>query len=103
MSTVKRKATVGTVVSNKMDKTAVVAVEWKRSHPLYKKSMKRTSKFAAHDERNECRVGDSVRIVETRPLSRNKRWRVAQILQRREVPEVKPGEIDGRGETGSEG
>jgi len=77
-----RKTRVGVVVSDKMDKTVVVAVETLVQHPLYKKTMKRTTKFKAHDENNECRVGDKVLIMETRPLSKEKRWRVVQILER---------------------
>lgn len=77
-----RKTRVGVVVSDKMDKTVVVAVERLVQHPLYKKTIKRTTKFKAHDENNECRVGDKVLIMETRPLSKEKRWRVVQILER---------------------
>jgi small subunit ribosomal protein S17 len=68
-----------------MNKTVIVAVEYTRPHPLYKKPMRRTSRFAAHDERNLCRTGDIVRIEETRPLSRTKRWIVREIVQRSEV------------------
>ncbi|HHY77053.1 MAG TPA: 30S ribosomal protein S17 [Clostridiales bacterium] len=78
----KRKTRIGRVVSDKMDKTVVVAIETLVRHPLYKKSIKRTTKFKAHDENNECRVGDRVLIMETRPLSREKRWRVVEILER---------------------
>ena len=81
----RRQMKVGRVVSDKMDKTVIVAVEYTRQHPIYKKAMKRTSKFAAHDERNECRIGDVVRIEETRPLSKTKRWVVREVLQRRVV------------------
>lgn len=77
-----RKVRVGVVVSDKNNKTRVVAVETLVEHPLYKKRVKRTKKFHAHDERNESRVGDRVRIVETRPLSKLKRWRVVEILER---------------------
>jgi small subunit ribosomal protein S17 len=73
---------VGRVVSNKNDKTVVVAVDYLKRHRLYKKMLRRTSKFHAHDEGNECQMGDLVRIVETRPLSKLKRWRVAEIIQR---------------------
>jgi len=90
----KRKTKVGRVVSNKMDKTVVVAVETLRHHPLYKKTIKRAVKFKAHDENNECGAGDIVRIVETRPLSRHKRWRVAEIITKGKVIEVQPKEID---------
>lgn len=78
-----RRATkIGIVTSDKMDKTVVVAVDRFVRHPLYKKIVRRTSKFMAHDEKNQCRVGDRVRIVETRPLSRHKRWRVVEVLAR---------------------
>ena len=77
-----RKTQVGTVVSDKMDKTVVVAVERMVTHPLYKRTLRRTKKFKAHDEENSCRAGDLVRIVETRPLSKEKRWRVVEIIRR---------------------
>ena len=77
-----RKERVGTVVSDKMDKTVVVAIEDKYKHPLYKKTVKRTKKFKAHDELNSCGVGDKVRIVETRKLSKDKNWRVAEIIEK---------------------
>ena len=77
-----RKKKIGRVVSDKMDKTIVVAVETKVRHPLYGKTMNRTTKFKAHDENNECRIGDTVKIVETRPLSKDKCWRVVEILER---------------------
>ncbi|NLW22801.1 MAG: 30S ribosomal protein S17 [Tissierellia bacterium] len=77
-----RKVRIGHVVSDKMDKTVVVAVETFVTHPIYKKQIKRTTKFKAHDENNECRVGDLVRIMETRPLSKEKRWRVVNIIER---------------------
>ena len=89
----KHKTRIGRVVSNKMDKTVVVAVETSRHHPLYKKTIKRTVKYKAHDENNKCGLGDIVRIVETRPLSRHKRWRVAEIITKREVVEIQPKEI----------
>ncbi|HHY13584.1 MAG TPA: 30S ribosomal protein S17 [Thermoanaerobacterales bacterium] len=78
----RRKVRVGKVVSDKMDKTAVVAVETLVRHPLYGKIIKRTSKFKAHDENNECAIGDKVKIMETRPLSKDKRWRVTNILEK---------------------
>ncbi|RKD25431.1 30S ribosomal protein S17 [Caminicella sporogenes] len=78
----RRKVRVGRVVSDKMDKTVVVAVEDFVRHPLYGKAVKRTKKFKAHDENNECRIGDKVRIMETRPLSKEKRWRVTDIIER---------------------
>ena len=77
-----RKTRVGVVVSDKMDKTIVVAVKDSVQHPLYKKIMKRTVKFKAHDEKNECRVGDRVSIMETRPLSKDKRWRLVEIIEK---------------------
>jgi len=89
----KRKTRIGHVVSNKMDKTAVVAIKTARRHPLYKKTIKRTVKYKAHDENNECGLGDVVRIEETRPLSRYKRWRVVEIITKGKVVEVQPEEI----------
>lgn len=77
-----RKTRVGVVVSDKMDKTVVVAVKDSVQHPLYKKIMKRTVKFKAHDENNECGVGDRVLIMETRPLSKDKRWRMVKIVEK---------------------
>ncbi|MGI6149480.1 MAG: 30S ribosomal protein S17 [Firmicutes bacterium] len=77
-----RRTRVGTVISDKMDKTVVVSVERVVRHPLYGKTVRRTVKFKAHDENNECRVGDRVRIMETRPLSKDKRWRVMQIVEK---------------------
>jgi small subunit ribosomal protein S17 len=77
-----RKAKIGKVVSNKMDKAIVVSIETLIIHPLYKKSVKRTTKFKAHDENNECNIGDRVKIMETRPLSKEKRWRLVEILER---------------------
>ena len=77
-----RKTRVGMVVSDKMDKTVVVAVADRVQHPLYKKTVKRTYKLKAHDEINECGVGDKVRVMETRPLSKDKRWRVVEIIEK---------------------
>ncbi|HOW26832.1 MAG TPA: 30S ribosomal protein S17 [Bacteroidales bacterium] len=77
-----RKEKVGVVVSDKMEKTIVVEVLRKVKHPIYGKFVKRTSKFAAHDEKNECRTGDTVRIMETRPLSKSKCWRLVEIIER---------------------
>ena len=77
-----RKTRVGKVISNKMDKTIVVAVEDHVKHPLYKKIVKRTYKLKAHDENNQCGVGDRVRVMETRPLSKDKRWRVVEIIEK---------------------
>jgi small subunit ribosomal protein S17 len=80
----RRQFKVGRVVSDKMDKTVVVAVDYLKPHPLYRKIIRRTSKFYAHDAANECRVGDIVRIGGTRPLSKTKRWEVVEIMQRGE-------------------
>ncbi|MFO7152544.1 MAG: 30S ribosomal protein S17 [Bacillota bacterium] len=80
----KRKVRTGVVVSNKMDKTIVVAVESIIRHPLYGKTIKRTKKFKAHDENNQCQIGDVVKIMETRPLSKTKRWRLVEIVKRAE-------------------
>ena len=77
-----RKVRTGKVVSNKMDKTIVVAVENHVKHPLYGKIVKRTYKLKAHDEKNECNIGDTVRVMETRPLSKDKRWRLTEIIER---------------------
>ncbi|MFQ7528186.1 MAG: 30S ribosomal protein S17 [Mediterraneibacter gnavus] len=77
-----RKVRTGKVVSDKMDKTIVVAVEDHVKHPLYKKIVKRTYKLKAHDENNECNVGDTVRVMETRPLSKDKRWRLVEIMEK---------------------
>ena len=77
-----RKTRVGQVVSDKMDKTIVVAVQDSVQHPLYKKIVKRTYKLKAHDEKNECAVGDRVRVMETRPLSKEKRWRLVEIVEK---------------------
>jgi small subunit ribosomal protein S17 len=89
----KRKTRTGTVISDKMDKTVVVLVESLRRHPLYKKVVRHTSKFKAHDEANACKVGDVVKIVETRPLSKDKRWRVVEVISKKEVVEIEPAEI----------
>ena len=76
-----RKTRIGQVVSDKMDKTIVVAIEDSVRHPLYKKTMKRTYKLKAHDENNECGIGDTVEVMETRPLSKDKRWRLVRIIE----------------------
>jgi small subunit ribosomal protein S17 len=80
----RRQYKVGRVVSNKMEKTVVVAVDYLKPHPLYRKTIRKTNRFHAHDEQNECRIGDVVRIGETRPLSKTKRWEVVEIMQRGE-------------------
>jgi small subunit ribosomal protein S17 len=89
----RRKERVGVVVSNKMQKTVVVAVETFKRHRIYKKILRKTRRFKVHDESNACGLGDLVRIVETRPLSKEKRWRVGEVLVRGEVAEVAPKEI----------
>ena len=76
-----RKVRVGKVVSDKMDKTIVVATESLVAHPLYKKQIKMTKKFKVHDENNQCKIGDTVKIMETRPLSKDKRWRLVEVLE----------------------
>ncbi len=80
-----RKVRIGVVVSDKMDKTVVVAVDTLVKHPLYGRTIRRTKKFMADDRENQCRVGDKVKIMETRPLSRHKRWRVAEVLERSQI------------------
>ena len=77
-----RKTRIGVVSSNKMDKTVVVAVERKVQHPIYGKFLKKTTKFHAHDEKNECSIGDVVRIMESRPLSKTKRWRLVEVVEK---------------------
>ena len=77
-----RKVRTGRVVSNKMDKTIVIAIQDNIKHPLYKKVVKRTYKLKAHDENNECSIGDKVLVMETRPISRDKRWRLAEVLEK---------------------
>ncbi len=112
----RQKVRFGTVVSDKMQKTVVVAIETTKRHRLYKKTLKRTRRYKVHDENNECRLGDRVRIIETRPLSKEKHWRVAGILVRGNVAEIQPQAIgaeileptrgssseDGEVETGAE-
>jgi small subunit ribosomal protein S17 len=89
----KRKTRFGKVVSDKMDKTVVVAVDTPKHHRLYKKTIRRVVKYKAHDEKNQCKTGDKVKIEETRPLSKQKRWRVAEIITKGEVAEIEPKEI----------
>jgi small subunit ribosomal protein S17 len=83
-----KKVRTGEVISDKMDKTIVVKVERRFSHPVYKKTVKRSRNFKAHDEKNECKVGDRIRIIETRPVSRDKRWRVLEIVERAQETSV---------------
>jgi len=85
-----KKVREGLVVSDKMDKTVVVAVEQRKVHRLYKKAIRVIEKYKAHDENNSCKIGDRVRIVETRPLSRDKRWRVAEIMSVKGMAETRP-------------
>jgi small subunit ribosomal protein S17 len=77
-----RKERTGVVFSNKMDKTITIAVKWKEKHPIYGKFVNKTKKYHVHDEKNECNIGDTVRIMETRPLSKLKRWRLTEIIER---------------------
>ena len=77
-----RKERTGVVTSNKMDKSITVAIKWKEKHPIYGKFVNKTKKYHAHDEKNECNIGDPVKIMETRPLSKTKRWRLVQIIER---------------------
>ncbi|HML70130.1 MAG: 30S ribosomal protein S17 [Parabacteroides sp.] len=77
-----RKERTGVVVSNKMEKSITVAVKWKEKHPIYGKFVNKTKKYHAHDENNECSIGDTVKVMETRPLSKTKRWRLVQIIER---------------------
>jgi small subunit ribosomal protein S17 len=90
------KAQIGTVVSTKMDKTVVVRIDRQKRHRLYRKTLRTTHRYKAHDENNECSLGDIVRISETRPLSREKRWRVVEIITKGDVAEVAPREIGAR-------
>ena len=77
-----RKTRIGVVIKNKMDKSVVVAIERKVAHPLYKKYFKKTTKLMAHDEKNECKLGDLVKVMETKPLSKNKKWRLVEIVEK---------------------
>ena len=77
-----RKERIGVVFSNKMEKTVTVTVKWKEKHPIYGKFVSKTKKFHAHEEKNDCNIGDTVRIMETRPLSKTKRWRVVEVIER---------------------
>ena len=89
-----RKVRVGSVVGTRMDRTAVVEMVWKQRHRVYRKQMRRVARFYIHDPENQCRVGDTVRIQETRPISKTKHWRLLEILQRRQVAEVRPIELE---------
>lgn len=89
-----RKVRVGVVLSDKMDKTRVIGVEWSMPHWLYKRRVRRITKFKAHDEQNASKIGDRVMITETRPMSKDKRWRIVQVLEKAEVVDVAPEEVD---------
>ncbi len=93
MSFERRKARVGRVVSDKMDQTVVVYIERRRSHRLYKKSIQVRKRYVVHDPGNDARLGDLVKLVESRPISKTKRWRLAEILERGDVAEVQPEDI----------
>jgi small subunit ribosomal protein S17 len=90
---IKQKTRTGKVISHKMDKTVIVGIETMKRHPLYKKSIRTVVRYKAHDEKNECNEDDTVRIIETRPISKEKHWRVIEILNKKEKVEVKPQEI----------
>jgi small subunit ribosomal protein S17 len=94
MTTSRRKQRIGTVVSGKMQKSIVVEVAWSSRHPVYKKSIRRVTRFMAHDEDGSAKLGDTVRIEETRPLSARKRWRLVEILKKGDVAELRPEDID---------
>ena len=85
---------MGEVVRTSMDRTAVVEMVWKQRHRLYRKQMRRVTRFYVHDPQNQCRIGDTVRIQETRPISKTKHWRLLEILQRRQVADVQPIELE---------
>ena len=95
MAKTMRKVRVGSVVSTRMDKTAVVEMVWKQRHRVYRKQMRRVTRFYVHDPESQCQIGDTVRIQETRPISRTKHWRLLDILSRREVAEVRAIELEG--------
>ena len=94
MSTGRRKQRTGTVVTDRMEKSIVVAVRWTSRHPIYRKARRRVTRFMAHDEDNQATIGDIVRIEETRPLSRHKRWRLVEVVQAIDVAEIQPTEVD---------
>ena len=98
----RRKVRTGAVVRVKQDKTAVVEMVWKQRHPIYHKQVRRVARFYVHDPQNQCRIGDLVRIEETRPISKTKHWRLLEILERRQVAEVRPIELEGDAATGPE-
>ena len=94
MAKAMRKIRVGSVVSTRMDKTAVVEYVWKQRHRVYRKQMRRVTRFYVHDPEDQCRIGDTVRIQETRPISRTKHWRLLEITARREVADVRPIDLE---------
>ncbi len=94
MAKAMRKIRVGSVVSTRMDKTAVVELVWKQRHRIYRKQMRRVTRFYVHDPDSRCEIGDTVRIQETRPISRTKHWRLLEIIARREVADVRPIELE---------
>ena len=89
-----RKVRVGAVVRTNQDKTAIVEMVWKQRHRIYRKQMRRVARFYVHDPENKCRLGDTVRIEETRPISKNKHWRLIDILERRQVADVRPIDLE---------
>ena len=89
-----RKVRVGAVVRTRMDKTAVVEMVWKQRHTLYSKQMRRVARFYVHDPENQCQIGDTVRIEETRPISKTKHWRLLEILQHKQLAEVSPIDLE---------
>jgi len=93
MSHERRKTKVGKVIGDRMDKTVVVSVEWRQPHRIYKKNVRKWSTFKVHDQDNTCNVGDTVRIIETRPLSKTKRWKISEIVQKGDVADLQPGDI----------
>ena len=94
MAKAMRKIRVGSVVGTRMDKTAVVEMVWKQRHRIYRKQMRRVTRFYVHDPDSRCEIGDTVRIQETRPISRTKHWRLLEIIARREVADVRPIELE---------
>ena len=89
-----RKVRVGAVVRTNQDKTAIVEIVWKQRHRIYRKQMRRVARFYIHDPENQCRLGDTVRIEETRPISKNKHWRLLEILERKQVADVRPIDLE---------
>ena len=94
MAKIMRKIRVGSVVGTRMNKTAVVELVWKQRHRVYRKQMRRVTRFYVHDPDGQCRLGDTVRIQETRPISRTKHWRLLEIMSRRQVADVRPIELE---------